>query len=66
MKPLNDAFPYISPVWTRLTPIVAERGQGCILYDVDGKAYLSCARSCRPSWTGFSSATRGPRRWRGR
>jgi len=40
MSKLEDAIPYISPVWTHYTPIIAERGEGCYLYDQDGKAYL--------------------------
>jgi len=30
----------ISPVWTRYTPIVAERAEGAYLYDRDGTRYL--------------------------
>ena len=30
----------ISPVWTRITPIVAERAEGAIVYDRDGTRYL--------------------------
>ena len=30
----------ISPVWTRLTPIVAERAEGAYVYDRDGTRYL--------------------------
>jgi len=30
----------ISPVWTRYTPIVAERAEGAIVYDRDGTRYL--------------------------
>ncbi len=30
----------ISPVWTRLTPIVAERAEGAYVYDQDGTRYL--------------------------
>ena len=33
-------LPQISPVWTRYTPIIAHRGEGCYLYDQDGTAYL--------------------------
>ncbi len=33
-------FPHISPVWSRYTPIIAERGQGAYLYDQQGEAYL--------------------------
>ena len=31
---------HISPVWTRYTPIVAERGEGVYVYDRDGTRYL--------------------------
>ncbi len=31
---------YISPVWTRYTPIVAQRAEGAIVYDRDGTRYL--------------------------
>jgi 4-aminobutyrate aminotransferase len=41
MVALNkDTLSYISPVWTRYTPIIAERGEGCYIYDQDGTAYL--------------------------
>jgi 4-aminobutyrate aminotransferase len=36
----KDALPYLSPVWAHYTSIVAERGEGCYLYDQDGTAYL--------------------------
>jgi 4-aminobutyrate aminotransferase len=31
---------YISPVWSRITNIVVERGEGAYIYDVDGNQYL--------------------------
>ena len=31
---------YISPVWTRYTPIVAQRAEGAYVYDQDGTPYL--------------------------
>lgn len=37
---LNDAIPFVSPVWTHYTPIVASHGDGCYLYDLDGTQYL--------------------------
>jgi len=39
---MNNALPekYISPVWTRYTPIVAERAEGAYVYDRDGTRYL--------------------------
>jgi 4-aminobutyrate aminotransferase len=36
----TDSIPYVSPVWTRYTPIIAERGEGCYIYDQDGTQYL--------------------------
>lgn len=40
MTSLQDALPHVSPVWMRYTPIIAERGEGCYIYDQDGTAYL--------------------------
>ena len=40
MSANDEAIGYISPVWTRYTPIIPERGEGCYLYDQDGQAYL--------------------------
>ncbi len=31
---------FISPVWSRITPIVAERAEGAYIYDQDGTRYL--------------------------
>ncbi|UCH59141.1 MAG: aminotransferase class III-fold pyridoxal phosphate-dependent enzyme [Anaerolineales bacterium] len=36
----TDPQNHLSPVWTKYTPITAARGEGCYLYDQDGKAYL--------------------------
>ena len=36
----KDAIPYVSPVWTRYTPIIADHAEGCYIYDQDGSAYL--------------------------
>ena len=36
----SDSEKYLSPVWIKYTPITAARGEGCYLYDQDGKAYL--------------------------
>ena len=36
----ENALPHISPVWTHYTPIIAERAEGCYIYDQDGSAYL--------------------------
>ena len=40
MSQLSDAAQHLSPVWTHLSNIVVERGQGCYLYDAAGTAYL--------------------------
>jgi 4-aminobutyrate aminotransferase len=40
MPALEEFLPFISPVWTRYTPIIAERGEGCYIYDQEGRAYL--------------------------
>jgi len=40
MDDLKKALPYVSPVWTRYTPIIAARGEGTILYDENGREYL--------------------------
>ena len=40
MSQLSDAAQHLSPVWTHLSDIVVERGQGCYLYDATGTAYL--------------------------
>ena len=36
----HEALHHISPVWYRYTKIVAERGEGCYLFDQDGTRYL--------------------------
>jgi 4-aminobutyrate aminotransferase len=36
----QEAFSHIAPVWTRYTPIVAERGEGSTIYDLEGTPYL--------------------------
>ncbi|MBN2145875.1 MAG: aminotransferase class III-fold pyridoxal phosphate-dependent enzyme [Anaerolineales bacterium] len=40
MTKYDEIFPHVSPVWTRYTPIIAERGEGCYLYTEDGTAFL--------------------------
>jgi len=37
---LQAAIPHLSPVWTHYTQIIAARGEGAMLYDLDGRAYL--------------------------
>lgn len=40
MADYQDAMSHVSPVWTRYTPIIASRAEGCYIYDLDGKPYL--------------------------
>lgn len=37
---LASAIPHLSPVWSHATSIIAQRGEGAVLYDQDGKAWL--------------------------
>jgi 4-aminobutyrate aminotransferase len=37
---MNIDTQHISPVWSRITDIVVERGEGAYLFDVDGERYL--------------------------
>ncbi len=39
-KLYDENFPHMSPVWSRIFPIEAERAEGCYIYAVDGKKYL--------------------------
>ena len=36
----EDNYPHMSPVWSRIFPIQAERAEGCYIYAVDGRKYL--------------------------
>ena len=40
MSNYEDSLAHLSPVWTHLTSILAERGEGCYIYDQDGTKYL--------------------------
>jgi 4-aminobutyrate aminotransferase len=40
MKNMQEALEHVSPVWSRITPLVVDRGEGCYLYTTDGAAYL--------------------------
>ncbi len=40
MAEKTTLFPSISPVWTRYTDILAERGEGSYIYAQDGRKYL--------------------------
>ena len=37
---LASAIPHLSPAWTHYSTVIAERGEGAILYGDDGRAYL--------------------------
>ena len=39
-KLYDENFPHLSPVWSHIFPIEAERAEGCYIYAVDGKKYL--------------------------
>lgn len=36
----RQAISHLSPVWTRIFPIQAERAEGCYIYDVNGNRWL--------------------------
>jgi len=40
MVAFEESIKHLSPVWTQYTPIVAERGEGCKIYDLKGNAFL--------------------------
>ena len=40
MSTYQEAYSHLSPVWTHYTSIIAERGEGAILYAQDGGEYL--------------------------
>lgn len=37
---LQDSIAHLSPVWTRIFPVQAERAEGCYIYDVNGNRWL--------------------------
>jgi 4-aminobutyrate aminotransferase len=39
-KLFEENTPHMSPVWTRIFPIEAERAEGCYIYASDGRKYL--------------------------
>jgi 4-aminobutyrate aminotransferase len=39
-KLYEENFPYLSPVWSHIFPIEAERAEGCYIHAVDGRKYL--------------------------
>jgi 4-aminobutyrate aminotransferase len=36
----DENYPHVSPVWSRIFPIQADRAEGCYIYSIDGKKYL--------------------------
>lgn len=40
MTDIQEALPFVSPVWPRYTSIIASRAEGCYVYDQDGTPYL--------------------------
>jgi len=40
MSLYDENFTHMSPVWSRIFPIIAERAEGCYIYSVEGKKYL--------------------------
>jgi 4-aminobutyrate aminotransferase len=40
MTSYENNLPHVSPVWSRYTPIIAQRAEGCYVYAQDGAAYL--------------------------
>ncbi len=40
MSLFSENLPHMSPVWTRIFPIEAERAEGCYIYASNGKKYL--------------------------
>jgi 4-aminobutyrate aminotransferase len=40
MSLYEENFSHMSPVWSRIFPIVAERAEGCYIFAEDGKKYL--------------------------
>ncbi len=39
-KLFEENIPHMSPVWSRIFPIQAERAEGCYIYSSDGRRYL--------------------------
>lgn len=39
-KLYDENFPHLSPVWSHIFPIEAERAEGCTIYATDGREYL--------------------------
>ncbi len=45
---------HISPVWSRITPLMIERGEGCHVYTTDGEQYLDFTSGIGVTNTGHS------------
>ena len=43
---------HLAPVWSRITDLVIERGQGCCVYTCDGTEYLDCTSGIGVTNTG--------------
>src|ERR1700675_3508549 len=43
---------YVSPSYTRVYPLVVERGSGAVIQDVDGNLYLDCTAGIAVTATG--------------
>ncbi len=44
----------LAPVWSKLTPLMVVRGQGAVVYDQDGTAYLDATSGIAVTSTGHS------------
>ena len=54
MTRLPDSASLLSPVWSHLSQIVVERGEGCYLYDGNGTRYLDFTSGIGVTYTGHS------------
>ena len=54
MTRLPDSASLLSPVWSHLSQIVVERGEGCYLYDGNGTRYLDFTSGIGVTNTGHS------------
>src|SRR5439155_16519008 len=48
---------YVSPSYTRVYPLVVERGSGAVIQDVDGNLYLDCTAGIAVTATGHCHPT---------
>jgi 4-aminobutyrate aminotransferase-like enzyme len=49
MPNYDEILPHVSPVWSRLTPIIASRGEGAYIYDQEGVPYLDFTCGIAPA-----------------